>query len=274
MSSPISPVNSGTSSYGLAWKSVTVLSVDGNVAIVRDQLSQTFKMDRTNLRAKGDPPEIGETWIVDRSLANDWSFSMIVGKPIPLVRPSPVYAVANSTERDAIVAPFSGMTVFRRDLGYHEYYDLPTTSWLPTPRVGLIRRWDPTGDLTFTTTEVVDTATMVTWTADPLRRYKLTYTTRFSQSGAGTASFAIRYVAGAGPITTSSTVMLNFTVQGNGANNDGATFVKVAPPGLSGVYTIGVTMNSASGAGSSIAYGGSSGTGRTLIFEDVSLPQQ
>jgi len=276
MSSPITPVSPGTTSYGLAWKKVAVLSVDGHIAQVRDQLSQTFWMNRTNLRAKSDPPEVGEEWIVDRSLGNDWTFAMVLNKPIPKVRPSTVYTVLSATARNAIDTPDDGMVIFRMDLGYHEVYDADTSTWSALPHVGLIKRWDPTSDLSMSGgTETVDPSTMVTFTLDLTRRYKITYSTRFSQTNAGgTMSVAFRYVAGAGPITTTSTRFLNYVAIGNGANNAGLTTSKVMPAGLSGQYTIGVSFFSGSAGGNATAYGASNGEGRTLILEDIGVPQQ
>lgn len=271
MSSPITPVAPGTSSYGVAWKSVVIMSVDGNVAIVRDQLSMTFKMDRTNLRAKSNPPEVGEEWMVDRSYGNDWSFAMIMNKPIPLVRPGLVYSVADATERDAIPSPEHNLTVFRRDRAYNEVYDANTSTWFASPRVGLIKRVDPTTDFNFTASpEVVDTAVTVTFTLDSSRRYKLTYSTRFSQTNAGTMAMTFRYAAGAS-LAITSTLLMTYTPRGNGGDNAAMTAVKILPAGLSGQYTVGVTAFAGSGAGASIAYGGSSGTGRAFIVEDVGV---
>ena len=276
MSSPITPTLPGSSSYGLAWKQVTVLSVDGNVAQVRDQLSQTFWMDRTNLRAKGDPPQVGETWIVDRSYLNDWTFALIVNKPVPPARPPQVYVVANAVARDAIDHPDDQMVVYRIDRNYHEIYSVSTGTWSPLTRVGLIKRWDPTTNLSLPgASETVDPDTVVTWTLDGARRYKVTYSTRFSQTNAGgTMTISFRYVAGSGPLLPTSTQFMNYTAIANGGNNAALTAVKVLPGNLSGVYTIGVSFFAGSGGGASTVYGGASGEGRTLIFEDVGIPQQ
>jgi hypothetical protein len=276
MSSPITPVTPGTSGYGLAWKQVVVLSVDGNVAQVRDQLSQTFWMSRTNLRAKGTPPQVGESWIVDRSYLNDWTFALIVNQPVPPARPPVVYAVADATARDAIQSPEDGMVVFRIDRAYHEQYSATSNTWFALPRTGLIRRWDPLSNLSMPGgTETVDPDTVVTQTFDAARRYEVSYTTRFSQTNtSGTLSLNMRYVAGTGPVLPTSTQFLNFVVSGNGANNAGLSATKVMPPGLSGVYTVGVSFFAGSGGGNTTVYGGSSGEGRTLIFKDVGIPQQ
>jgi hypothetical protein len=118
------PVSAGTTAYGLAWKVVSVMSVDGNVAIVRDQLSQTFKIDRTNLRYKGIPPQVGESWFVDRSLGNDWAFAQLVGTPL---RPGPVYNVLTQADRDSIVRPEVNLTVYRDDTNTVEQWN--GTAW-------------------------------------------------------------------------------------------------------------------------------------------------
>jgi hypothetical protein len=274
MSSPMTPTIPGSSSYGLAWKAVTVLSVDGNLANVRDQLSATFWVSRVNLRYKGSPPEVGEQWIVDRSYGNDWTFAMIINRPIPLTRPSQVYVVANQAARDAIQSPDDGMVVYRIDRSYHEQYSATSSTWTALPRTGLIRRWDPTADLNISGgLETVDPDVSVTFTIDLTRRYKLSYTTRFSQTNAGTMTFSFRYVAGTGPLLSTSTQWFSHTVPGNGANFAGLSAYKVLPPGLSGTYTVGVSLFSGSGAGASTLYG-SSGIGRTLILEDVGVSQQ
>jgi hypothetical protein len=275
MSSPIAPISPGTSSYGLAWKQVVVLSVDGNVAQVRDQLSRTFWMSRNNLRSKSAPPQPGETWIVDRSYLNDWTFALIVNQPVPVDRPAPVYAVANATARDAIQSPDDGMVVFRVDRGYHEQYSATSSTWSTLPRTGLIKRWDPLTNLTIPgSTETVDPDTVVTFTLDAARRYELSYLTRFSQTTAGgTMTLSMRYVAGSGPLLPTSTQFLNYVVPANGANNAGLSAIKVLPGNLSGVYTVGVSFFAGSGGGNSTVYGGSSGEGRTLIFKDVGIPQ-
>jgi hypothetical protein len=276
MSSPMTPTLPGSSGYGLAWKAVTVLSVDGNLANVRDQLSATFWVSRVNLRYKGSPPQVGEQWIVDRSYGNDWTFAMLINQPIPFARPPLMYVVANGAARDAILNPDNGMIIFRCDWYQHEGYDATSDTWIPLPRVGLIRRWDPLADLSLTGgTETVDPATVTTWNFNLARQYKLSYTTRFSQTNAGgTMGVAFRYVAGNGPLLPTSSRFLTFTVPGNGANNAGLTTFKALPPGLSGTYTVGVSLFSGSGGGNATAYGSASGEGRTAILEDMGVSQQ
>lgn len=277
MSSPITPVLPGSSSYGLAWKQVTVMSVDGNIAKVRDQLSATFDMDRTKLRAKGDPPEVGETWIVDRSYGNEWTFALIIGKPIPtppIPRPPQVYVVADATARDAIQSPDDGMVVYRLDRNYHEQYSATSNVWFALPRPGLIRRLEPTTNLNIPAgAETVDPDTMITFTPSSIRRYKLSYESRFSQTNAGTMTVTFRYVAGNGPILTTSTSFLTYTVPGNGGNFAGFSTFKVLPS-LSGTYTVGVSLFSGSGAGASILYGAADSSGRSSILEDVNVSAQ
>lgn len=272
MSSPITPVSPGTSSYGLAWKQVTILSVDGDIAYVRDQLSQSFWMSRTNLRAKGDAPQVGETWIVDRSYLNDWTFALIVNKPI---RPSQVYVVADSASRDAIVNPDDQMIVYRLDRGYHEIYDVDSETWSATPRTGLIKTLNPTGNLTMASdnTDTVDSGTVMTVSLRPERSYKITYSTRFTQTNAGTMTVSFRYVAGSGPLLVTSAEFLTFTAAGNGSNDAGLSVTKILPSGLSGTYTVGVTLYTESGSGSTTVYGGAAGKGRSVILEDVGVSQ-
>jgi hypothetical protein len=106
----------------LAWKSVSVLSVDGKVAIVRDQLSQTFKMDRTMMRAKAQPPMVGENWFVDRSYGNDWTFAMIINADITPLVPA-VIPVADLAGRNAIQNPIAGQMALRMDSNYVDTFD-------------------------------------------------------------------------------------------------------------------------------------------------------
>jgi hypothetical protein len=78
------PIGPGSSSYGLAWKAVQVLSVDinTNTAVVVDQLTKSFTMPLSSWRSKGVPPAAGETWIVDQ-LYGRWRWVCMVagGKP-------------------------------------------------------------------------------------------------------------------------------------------------------------------------------------------------
>lgn len=78
------PIGPGSSSYGLAWKAVQVVSVDisTNTAVVIDQLTKTFTMPLSAWRSKGVPPAPGETWIVDQ-LYGKWRWVCLVsgGKP-------------------------------------------------------------------------------------------------------------------------------------------------------------------------------------------------
>jgi hypothetical protein len=78
------PIGPGSSSYGLAWKAVTVISVDPstNTAVVIDQLTKSFTMPLSAWRSKGLPPAQGEIWIVDQ-LYGKWRWVCMVagGRP-------------------------------------------------------------------------------------------------------------------------------------------------------------------------------------------------
>lgn len=78
------PIGPGATSYGLAWKAVTVFSVDisTNTAVVVDQLTKKFTMPLSSWRSKGLPPAPGEIWIVDQ-LYGKWRWVCMVagGKP-------------------------------------------------------------------------------------------------------------------------------------------------------------------------------------------------
>lgn len=78
------PIGPGSSSYGLAWKAVQVMSVDisTNTAVVVDQLTKSFTMPLSSMRSKGVPPARGEVWLVDQ-LYGSWRWVCLVsgGKP-------------------------------------------------------------------------------------------------------------------------------------------------------------------------------------------------
>jgi hypothetical protein len=57
---------------------VEVLHVEGNLATVRDKHGVRKEIRVDVLRYKGDPPEPGEVWVLDRTLGH-MTFSAIVG---------------------------------------------------------------------------------------------------------------------------------------------------------------------------------------------------
>lgn len=58
---------------------VQVLEVDSQgIAHVRDELGGYKTVTTAIQRAKGDPPQPGETWIIDRALGGQWTFAAIV----------------------------------------------------------------------------------------------------------------------------------------------------------------------------------------------------
>jgi hypothetical protein len=97
---------------GLSALAVTVLSVDGNTAYVRnDHTGTTFPVARDVLRAHALPPMPGERWIVDRAYGTDWTFAAIIGgDPV-----NPLLTVGNAAERLAIQNPFRNLAVYQLD---------------------------------------------------------------------------------------------------------------------------------------------------------------
>jgi hypothetical protein len=89
------PIGSGSTSYGLAWKAVTVMSVDlnTNTAVVVDQLTKSFTMPLSSWRGKGMSPAAGEVWILDQ-LYGKWRWVCMVsgGHPGGELPPSPITA--------------------------------------------------------------------------------------------------------------------------------------------------------------------------------------
>jgi hypothetical protein len=264
---------------GFSQLSCRVMSVQNDMATVRDQLNRQIDVRRDIARAKGGLPQVGEQWIISRDLLGDWTFAAIIGlsTAIPPTAPDIVYEVASAAERDAIDPAFRylGMTVFRRDVGYHEIWD--GSSWSSAPRLGVIKHIDPTTDLPFSSgTTTVDTPCQITINKVAGREYKFCYVTRYSQTTAGgTLTVAFRYVAGNGPIATTSTLFGTTSGLANGANNAFISYQKYLPLSLAaGTYTIGVTLFTGSGGGSSIVYGGTSGEGRMFEAEDKGISQQ
>lgn len=77
MTAPSTPTTPGSHSRGALYKQGTVISVEGNLAIVRTTLTETLTVRRDIMRAKGRLPEVGETWLLTKEFSN-WVFSLIV----------------------------------------------------------------------------------------------------------------------------------------------------------------------------------------------------
>jgi hypothetical protein len=76
------PVQPGTTTRGTNQTRVSVQSVDGTIAIVTDQTGRTLQVRRDLMRAKGNPPMAGESWIIDKALGNTWTFAMCLGSSV------------------------------------------------------------------------------------------------------------------------------------------------------------------------------------------------
>lgn len=77
------PTHPGSTSRGLAWKQVTVLSIDGNTAVVIDQLTKTFSIGIDKMPAKGVAPARGDIWLVHR-MYGAWTFGLCLNAPTKL----------------------------------------------------------------------------------------------------------------------------------------------------------------------------------------------
>jgi hypothetical protein len=73
------PVNNGTDSHGFAWKAVTVRMVNlrRRLALCEDEFGRHMEIRCDIMRSKGNLPETGEQWIIDRALG-DWQFAAIL----------------------------------------------------------------------------------------------------------------------------------------------------------------------------------------------------
>lgn len=108
---------------GMAWLQCTVLQVDRDTATVRDQLGQNRTIRRDIQRAKGKPPEVGETWIIDRTYGNTWTFACIVGADLSLYldpQPPTSVPIANA-DFSNIVLPYPGLVVLGVDNLLYRY---------------------------------------------------------------------------------------------------------------------------------------------------------
>lgn len=68
----------GTNNQGFPYKEVVILSIDNRgIAMVVDKFGGQFKVNTYQKRAKGNPPLVGERWIVD-SAYGSWVFSLLL----------------------------------------------------------------------------------------------------------------------------------------------------------------------------------------------------
>jgi hypothetical protein len=124
----------------------------------------------------------------------------------------------------------------------------------------------PGSNDTFTTTLKVLTADTKTFTAIPAHIYEVSWNARMSATGTCVATMDARWIAGAGPITTTSTSIWSRICQVT-AGNDTYHFSRTIT-GLAGTVTVGITGLANAGA-TVTAYGG---TGeRELMIEDLGL---
>jgi hypothetical protein len=172
----------------------------------------------------------------------------------PAIVPTPLTNMLVMDVADGFIKRYNGAT-----------WDSTAYHSIKAPR-GEMGRVDPTTDRTLTASEVMgDTITFAAITG---RKYKLTYSTRFSLNVAGVAVLAFR-VASGGSVTTGGTLVRDAIPTGSGSNND-VTITKVWVATGTGTFTVGVGASAAAGATSGTLNGCAGGTvGRMFLVEDI-----
>lgn len=129
-------------STGLSMLQASVLSVQGNLAVVQDQLGRQLQVRRDWMRAKGtDLPQPGEVWMITKEFGNVWSFGMLISPsktPIPPPPRPAVLAVASQAARDALTGVVAGQMVIRLDSGLTDVYNGSSWHGLTSLRVASI----------------------------------------------------------------------------------------------------------------------------------------
>ena len=70
------PTVPGTTSRGSSYLKVTIMSVNGPIAVVIDQTGRQMQVRRDLMRAKGYLPQPTEQWLIDKSVNNMWYFAL------------------------------------------------------------------------------------------------------------------------------------------------------------------------------------------------------
>lgn len=217
---------------GISYLGVTVLSVQDNVALVRDQMGRQFQVRRDFQRAKGAWPETGEQWIVDKPYGNEWSFAMLITpSQTPVARPA-VMAVADQAARDAILAPASGQMALRLDSKLLDYWD--GAKWRGTQRAATVN------------TTTIDNATKTASTvypaftvADPGWPYRVRIYGQIRISVGTATGITIAMVDGT---TTGSTAITPILTHRPGVDANNFSRMKMIE-GISPTYTGGKTFS-------------------------------
>ncbi len=181
---------------------------------------------------------------------------------------SPAVAVVTGT--GVVTSPVTDMVVFDTSDGFVKEWT--GAAWIPLSRydTGAPRGWmgslNPTTDRSgLTTSEVMgDTITIV---IVQNRRYKFTFSSRFSLNTSGAMVLNLRG-AGGGSVTTGSTLLREAIDTGSGGNGE-ISFTKEWVATASGTHTFGIGANVGAGASSGVLNGGASGVGRTFLIEDI-----
>lgn len=109
---------------GMSSMQARVLSVNGNLAAVQDQLGRQIQVRRDWMRAKGaDMPQPGETWMITKEFGNTWSFGMLISASRTVPPTPPMLVMPNQAARDALANVAVGQMVFRTDSGLTDIYN-------------------------------------------------------------------------------------------------------------------------------------------------------
>lgn len=108
---------------GSAYLVVTVQSVTRDAAIVVDNFGRQLTVRRDVMRAKAAPPDVGEQWMLDRTVGNAWTFAAIIGADLDTYydqHPPTSIPVANA-DFSNIVLPYAGLVVLGTDNWLYRY---------------------------------------------------------------------------------------------------------------------------------------------------------
>lgn len=123
-------------------------------------------------------------------------------------------------------------------------------------------------DVAISTETLID---RITFTHTQNRRERINFSSTFNLNASGVATMRVRYVSGAGPVTTAGTLMWAMLATGGTTNNfvDIARLVDNTFRALAtGTYDLGIFAICQSGASSGSMLGAGSGLGRELSIAD------
>lgn len=170
-----------------------------------------------------------------------------------------ILPITNNTERAALPIMPVGFTIWNIANARHEVADGVggwNAGWVDKAGGLLGAPTNGAANVAFGGETMIDSNT---FTHTQGRYEEVVFSTTFSLNAPGVAITRLRYVAGAGPATTGSTLMYEMLPTGSGSNNQ-LSFTRLLSPTFraltSGQYAIGVSMTAAAGAGTGTANGG------------------